>query len=288
MLNQGLLRNWLPQLHLSVKSGPVKCTACASGSGFLDRLRRGRESGIQLHAAWCCSPECFENAVRRECNQLLRRQELPGWSHSHRMPLGLLLLSQGVIDRAQLEFALAAQRGAGHGRIGEWLQKLGYASECEITKALSLQWGCPMLRAAGLHPSPEHRIPSLLLDFYGVIPVHYFAATRKLYVAFSYGIDRSLLYATGQMLECDTEACVIGESLMSRELEIGRRSSGDEVVIEAKHGATEMARTCCSYALELRASQMRLVRCGPFIWTRFSHASGLFDLMFRTIQTNQT
>jgi hypothetical protein len=197
------------------------------------------------------------------------------------MPLGLLLLSHGVIDRSQLESALDAQRRAGQGRIGDWLQRLGYASEREITRALSVQWGCPMLRSAGLHPSPDHCIPLPLAAIYGVIPVHYVASTRKLYMAFSSRIDRSLLYATGQMLECDTEACVIGESLINRELEFARRGAGDEVVFETKQSSTEMARICCSYALELRANQMRLARCGHYIWTRFKRPAGVFDVLFR-------
>jgi hypothetical protein len=280
MLRQRL-RHWLPQLNLNVRSEVVRCAACGSSGGLLDHLRR-RGNGIQLHARWCCSPECFEHATRREFNQLLSRQQTPGLEHRHRMPLGLLLLSHGVIDRLQLESALTAQRRAGHGRIGEWLQKLGYATEREITRALSVQWGCPMLRSTGLQPSPEYFIPSPLSTLYGVIPVHYAAATRKLYMAFSSRIDRSLLYATGQMLECDTEACVIGESLINRELESMRRSVEAEIVFDSAQSSTEMARICCSYALQLRANHMRLARCGHYLWTRFRRPTGAFDLLFRS------
>lgn len=279
MLNQGL-RHWLPQLNVNLKGGPLKCAACGSSSGFVDYLRR-RENGIQLHASWCCSPKCFEGAAQRRITELLSQQEVAGWEHRHRMPLGLLLLSHGVIDRMQLESALEAQRSAGNGRIGEWLQRLGYASEREITRALSVQWGCPMVRDSGLRPSPDYALPLPLLTSYDVVPVHYVAATRKLYMAFCSRIDRSLLYAAGQMLECDTEACVMGESVINRQLESARQNAGDEVVFETTQGPAEMAKICCSYALELRANQMRLVRCGHYIWVRFRHTAGVFDVLFR-------
>jgi hypothetical protein len=42
-------------------------------------------------------------------------------NHRHRIPLGLVMLEQGWITSGQLRQALDAQRGAGAGRLGQWL-----------------------------------------------------------------------------------------------------------------------------------------------------------------------
>ena len=62
------------------------------------------------------------------------------------------MLAQGWITHPQLQKALAAQRESGTGKIGEWL-----LSECgveadQITRGLSMQWGCPVLTTEGFSP----------------------------------------------------------------------------------------------------------------------------------------
>ena len=64
---------------------------------------------------------------------------------SHRVPLGLLLLSRQQLTAAQLRTALEAQRAAGQGKIGEWLRQLGFVTELQVTAALARQWSCPVL-----------------------------------------------------------------------------------------------------------------------------------------------
>ncbi len=75
----------------------------------------------------------------------------------HRVPLGLVLLSRQQLTAEQLRAGLAAQRSAGRGRIGEWLQTLGFASEQQVTSALARQWSCPVWRASVLHPGAALR-----------------------------------------------------------------------------------------------------------------------------------
>ncbi len=66
-------------------------------------------------------------------------------SHRHRIPLGLAMLEQGWITRAQLRGALEAQKAAGGGRLGQWLVRQQGVSEQLVTRALGLQWSCPVL-----------------------------------------------------------------------------------------------------------------------------------------------
>ena len=72
--------------------------------------------------------------------------------HRHRVPLGLVLLAQGWITHSQLRKALEAHRENGTGRIGDWLiSECGLEAE-QITRGLSVQWGCPVLPVEGFSP----------------------------------------------------------------------------------------------------------------------------------------
>ena len=78
------------------------------------------------------------------------RSQIQSWEpvpaeRALRMPLGLILLSRGWISHRELQEALAAQRRAQDGRIGEWLHRLHGISEETITKALGIQWNCTVL-----------------------------------------------------------------------------------------------------------------------------------------------
>jgi hypothetical protein len=66
----------------------------------------------------------------------------------YRLPLGLLLLSKGIITGAHLQEALKAQRDSQKGRLGEWLRQQGIVTEEQVTAALSMQWGIPVFHLA--------------------------------------------------------------------------------------------------------------------------------------------
>src|SRR5215813_2532658 len=91
--------------------------------------------GIHLQGAWYCSPQCFEAAARRHFMRAAVAV-LPTPRAQHRIPLGLLMLSRGELDNRQLRSALQAQHDDGCGLIGAWLEKLGFATEQQITTAL--------------------------------------------------------------------------------------------------------------------------------------------------------
>jgi hypothetical protein len=59
-----------------------------------------------------------------------------------------------------------------YGKIGEWIEKLGFATEQEVTTALALQWGCPV--ASSFDPSAMHSpgsIPLPILEAFQMLPL---------------------------------------------------------------------------------------------------------------------
>ena len=127
-------------------------------------------------------------------------------NHRHRIPLGLAMLEQGWITGSQLRGALEAQRAAGGGRLGQWLVRQQGVSEQLVTRALGLQWSCPVLGidahdAEGL----TALLPRLFVDAFGALPLRV-AAGRILYMGFESRLDPVLALAvermTGLRVEC--------------------------------------------------------------------------------------
>lgn len=193
------------------------------------------------------------------------------------------MLSRGQVTSGQLRTALDAQRASGRHRLGEWLEKLGFATEQQVMSALGLQWACPVLAwKAPRDASCARMMPYRLLEHFLMLPVQYVAATRMFYVAFCNGIDYTALYAIEQMLDCRTEACLISRSSMDRELQrLGHEARAGDLLFESWRDPAAMAEITCSYALKLGAEQVRIVGCGEYIWVRLEAGLQVSTLLFR-------
>ncbi len=108
--------------------------------------------GHSLDGRWYCSSECFEQALASAIRQSLPVSARPP-AKAHRVPLGLLMLSRGLVDDEQLKRALKAQKDSGSGRVGEWLRHIGAVTEEQVTQILGLQWSIPVFPLSqSLHP----------------------------------------------------------------------------------------------------------------------------------------
>ena len=231
-----------------------------------------------------CRTECLELAL---LEVLTRARPTPhrAGTAPHRIPLGLLLLSRQQLTAAQLRTALEAQRAAGHGsnqntiqktmKIGAWLQELGFATEQQVTAALARQWSCPVLRSgpaamgASRLPAIFPGIPVPLLESFQMIPVELVEATKTLLIAFSEGIDYSVLYAIEQMLGYHTEACLVCPSTLQKGLRaLARQRGASDVVFERMEDAGECAHIIGNYSAKVKAREVRLARCGDHLWIR--------------------
>ena len=255
---------------------------CVHTRSLWRRMRVSRQR-ILIQGSRYCREGCLHRALGEAFERL--RAASPRASAPHRIPLGLLLLSGRHLTEQQLRAALEAQHTAGRGRIGEWLQALGFASEQQVTSALARQWGCPVWHAASVmagNCTPQ--IPAALLESFVMMPVDYVAATRTLHMAFGEGIDYSVLYAIGQMADCRTEPCMAAASAVRQHLEAqsGPRAE-NEVVFDRLADDAECSRIIASYAIGVTASEVRIAACGPYFWVRLLPFSRIpLDLLFRT------
>jgi hypothetical protein len=257
-------------------------TECPHAGRFWIGVSR-RRAGKYLGDRWYCSPECLERAVQSSLSRMLAEAR-PAKPRTHRLPLGLLLVSRRLINEEQLKQALRLQREGGRGRLGEWLQQIAALSGEELTTALGLQWGCPVFPLAD-HPGYLRwgsLLPYALLESSRMVPVHYDADSRLLHLAFAERLDHIALYAVEQMLGCRTTPCVADESAVAEALdELGRAGRSEEACFESMTDPEEISRTTCSYASVLGAARITLARSSAHIWVRFFRDGATRDLLFQ-------
>jgi hypothetical protein len=247
-------------------AGPwAVCSNPGCESGWL-RWWRGRRAPV-FEGGWLCGPRCARAVVRAAAARELRGREDPPAAHRHRVPLGLLLLSQGAITGAQLRAALARQRALG-GRLGLWLEREHGVDERVVARALATQWGCPALSAEGHSAEKTAWVaPRLFVDAFGFLPLRP-AGGALLYVGFEDRVDRCVALAVGRMAGLRVEAGVVG----GREFAAAHRrmlaaAFPPARMVEAA-GVDALAGAFARAVEEARPAEARLVRMRDYLWLR--------------------
>lgn len=99
--------------------------------------------------------------------------------------------------------------------------------------------------------------------------INYVAATQTLFIAFSEGIDHSVLYAIEQMLGCRTEPCLVVPSRLRQSLQaLAAHRAESDLVFDRIADVAELARIVRSYCQRVSASEIRVAACGAQLWVR--------------------
>ena len=260
-------------------SHPLECgnKQCRQSKRFPFRCKR---RGVWLRGSWFCSDTCMQSEIERVVERFLFKEHSPALA-SHRMPLGLLMLSRGFVNAEQLRTALRAQRQRQNDKIGHWLQHLGYVTERQVVASLALQWATPVL-AFPAEALPESTVPWEFWKALRIMPVRFAPTKHLLYVAFSDPVDHGVLRAIEHMTGWSTSACVVSDQAMNRLLSKVRPSDKDSThTFENVVEPAEMARIVASYAGRLSATEVKLTECGPYIWVRLHADRKDSDLVFR-------
>jgi hypothetical protein len=242
------------------------CTNPDCNSGWLHLLRS--RSAPVFEGGWICSAQCttarVEAAVRRELEGRAGMQE----SHRHRIPLGLVMLEQGWITSGQLRQALDAQKLAGAGRLGYWLVRQQGVSEQLVTRALGVQWSCPVLPLE-FHDAEALTmlVPRLFVDAFGALPLRV-AAGKLLYLGFEDRLDPVVALALERMSGLRVESGLVQESLFRpAHMRMLRAKFPSVELIEAS--SEPAAVQALAKAIErARPAESRLVRVHDCLWLR--------------------
>jgi len=258
--------NWIKRHNFESSQSPCALVSCRGSRSLWQRLRH--RQGTFLQGAFYCQPQCLEIALISQLSHL--RVMAPSPQRPNRIPLGLLMVARGKLTFAEVRAALEAQRRARYGKIGEWIEKLGFATEQEVTTALALQWGCPV--ATSFDPSTIHslgNIPFPILEAFQMLPLNHVASSNTLYLAFGERVDHGALYAIEKILACRTQPCVAGRKSVACQLDSMRQlPRPSDVEFGPMNDLAEIARIASSYTARLSPEAVRLSRIGRFIWLR--------------------
>lgn len=260
-------RAFRPSLPSWEQPGLVaNCSNPRCNNRWLRFLHR-RETPV-FEGGWCCSASCTRARVASALSREMDARGSARESHRHRIPLGLALLEQGWIAQSDLRAALAAQRSAGCGRLGGWLVRQGKASEELVTRALGLQWSCPVLEMEPHTPEGlTMLLPRLFVDAFGALPLRV-AAEKLLYLGFEDHLDPALALAVERMSGLHVESGLVRESEF--------RPAHDRM-LQAHYPAVELIEAATEPALALalakvleraRPIESRLVRVHECLWLR--------------------
>lgn len=264
--------NPLPITSESVAGRLLATCANPECSSRWMHLLRSR-SGPIFEGGWTCSPACtlarVEAALHRELDGRLGDSAAASPSaHSHRVPLGLVLLEQGWITQQQLRKALTAQREAGQGRLGAWLIRQGAVSEGQITRALSLQWSCPVLHADTLDADAMAAVlPRLFVEAYGALPLR-IAAGRILYVGFEERLDPVVGLALERMTGLQVETGLVPEAQFAAAQRRLIESSFPSIELVESASEAPLARVLARALERRKPATSRLVRLHDCLWLR--------------------
>jgi Type II secretion system (T2SS), protein E, N-terminal domain len=219
-----------------------------------------------------CSDACWAAVLRQRIERELAAFEPGGIStHAHRVPLGLVLLSMGVITEAQLQSALEQQRQAKQGRIGEWLRKGTDLGEREITRALGMQWNCPVFELAAYRPQAGE-VPRELVEIYRFLPLP--ARNRGLlYLAFDRALNPIASYAVQHMTGLRVEAGLAGEDAFAEAWSRAVAMQSPAAALVTPRTREELLDAATSVLQDPAVTDASLARVHQHIWLRVFLAS---------------
>ena len=230
-------------------------------TGWLQLFRS--RSFPRFENKWACSPVCMERMIADAVRSQIESWEPAPTERALRMPLGLILLSRGWISHRELREALAAQRSARTGRIGEWLCRLHGISEEAIAKALGIQWNCAVL-SSGI-PGLEYMrclIPAFLRKHYGLALLRQ-RPDAALYLAGKYRAEYAAAQAVDHMLQEPVHAAFLEDSAWNiADMDV---NSATEMYLSERDGVVACIR---EWIERSRPSDARLVRIHDHLWLR--------------------
>jgi Type II secretion system (T2SS), protein E, N-terminal domain len=253
--------------RLAIRAGLLeRCANPGCASGWL-HLWRSRSAPV-FEGGWNCSAACTEERMRAAVRREFEGRASGPAGYRHRMPLGLLMMEQGWITRAQLKLALEAQKAAGVGRLGDFLVRQQAVTEQHVTRALSLQWSCPVL------PLPFHDpeglspvMPRLFVDAFGALPLRV-AAGRLLYLGFEERLDAVLALAVERMSGLRVEGGLVPSSEFLPAHRRMLKAVFPRVQLLEAVSEPALVRALARTVERVRPVESRLVRVHDCLWLR--------------------
>jgi hypothetical protein len=234
-----------------------------------------------------CSDECLRIFFECELSEKWRALQIDKPRAFPRPKLGTILMETAAVTRAQIDQAIKLQSQAQEGRIGEWLQKLGYVEEHQITEALSRQYGLPLIDLNKSRASADaaRLVPGKIAKCSGLIPVGFDDSHSELRVAVSAPVDFNSQEAIRRMVHKGIVPYIGDQSAIQQLLEELYEPEDLDLSNVPTYGsledAIEIGNDLISAAIDYKAEGMQAELVPEFLWIRLDFPTMSHHHFFR-------
>jgi hypothetical protein len=236
-----------------------------------------------------CSDSCLRMHFENELGLKWRQFQLEKKRTFPRPKLGTILMQTAFVTREQLDQAIRLQNETREGRIGEWLLRLGFVEEHQVTAALAQQFGLPLINLKNSNANNEavRLIPGKVAKSSGLVPVGFDDTQEALRVAISAPVDFNSQEAIRRMVRKGIVAYISDESAIKRMLE--QAYEPDELDLsnvpsfDSLEDLIEVGDEMIETAINSRAHDMQAELIQDFFWVRLDFPSESHHHFFRYI-----
>lgn len=265
-----------------------ECTRIRSEfTAFLSRRRPPRYEGNPF-----CSDACLQMHFENTLIEKWRRLQMEKDRRIPRPKLGTILMQTASITRDQIDEAIKLQNQAHEGRIGEWLQRLGFVEEHQITAALARQYGLPLINInmADANAGAGRMIPGKVAMCSGLVPVGFDDDQMSLRVAVTAPVNFNSQEAIRRMVGMGIVSYIGDQSVIQRLLEKLYRPEeldlSDLPTFSSLEDLIEVGNDLIATAIDSRVQDIRAELLQDFFWVRLDLPTESHHHLFRYLASN--
>jgi hypothetical protein len=240
---------------------------------------------LQFNGLWYCSRGCVEQAVRTGLSE--ERAHIRSLSGLPPLKLGVLLRHAGVVTQPEIDAALEATARTGL-KIGEQLERLGYATPEEVLRALATQAGVKYLatfNANRVARSPVP-LPAAIIRALGLVPFEADEVLKKLSVVCAAPVPKAAMRALIRLTGWAPEIYLVTDRTFQAALDAyepaqeAERSHKALAVANLNAAATHVA----DMVAQACAVTMQHAQCNTYRWVRVNAPQQVSDLLVGSTQ----
>jgi type II secretion system (T2SS) protein E len=242
---------------------------CSDSSLFLSRRRAPRFEGHPI-----CSESCLYSHVEYELSEKWQQRQRDKHRKIPRLRLGTILLQAASITPNQLDEAVRLQQEMREGRLGEWLRRLGFVEEHQVTRALSKQYGIPLINLKGAEAKNDALsiVPAVVARGSNVLPVGYDTEKDFLRIAVAAPVNFNSHEAMRRMLRMGVSAYIGDESeiltLLDQWYGFKEQELSNVPSFSSLDGLQDLAKTIVGIAIDGRAHNIQAELLESYLWVR--------------------
>ncbi len=238
-------------------------------------LNRRRPPKFENHVF--CSDDCLYSYFKNELTNKWHRLQAERERKIPRPKIGTILMQTAFVTRQQLDEAVRMQTKMQEGRLGEWLRRLGFVDEHQVTAALAKQYGLPVinLKNPDTNSDAVRMIPGKVAKRSGLVPVGFDDDQSHLRVAVCGPVDFQFQEAIRRMVRKGIAPYIGDQSAIQQLWE--RFYKPEELDLSniptynSLEELLEVARDVVDSAIENRAQDIRAELLRDFFWMRLDY-----------------